>query len=117
MTFQLRPGTQVTATIVLQRKDNVLRVPSNALAFSPPDGSSSIVDANRPDLSPNGSLGTGMFELWRYQRGRLTPVAVRVGLSGEGWTEIDSGLEDGDEVATGLVARRASMLSTMYSSK
>jgi HlyD family secretion protein len=110
--LQLRPGTAVTAAIVLERKDNVLRVPSNALAFAPPEGSSSIVDAT--DLASDGSLGEGVFELWRYQRGRLTPVAVRVGMSGEGWTEIDSGLEDGDQVATGVVARRASMLSTIW---
>lgn len=112
--LQLRPGTQVTATIVLERKDNVLRVPSDALAFSPPAGSSSIVDANAVDGSEDGSPSRRTFELWRYQHERLTPVAVRVGLSGEGWTEIDSGLEEGDRVATGVVARRASILSAIW---
>ncbi len=34
--LQWRPGTAVTATIVLERKDNVLRVPSNALTSRHP---------------------------------------------------------------------------------
>jgi len=111
--LRLQPGTPVTATIVLDRRDNVLRVPSDALAFTPPDGSGSIVDGG-------GGLATGAHssrtrELWRYQHGRLTPVAVRTGLTGEGWTEIDSGLEEGDEVATGVVARRASIWSAIWS--
>ncbi len=112
--LQWRPGTAVTATIVLERKDNVLRVPSDALTFSPPEESASIVDANGADLSQEGARGDREFELWRYQHGRLTPIAVRVGLSGEGWTEIDSGIEDGDQVATGVLARRVSMWSTIW---
>ena len=42
--LRLQPGTPVTATIVLDRRDNVLRIPSDALAFTPPDGSAAIVD-------------------------------------------------------------------------
>ena len=113
--LRLQPGTAVTATIVLDRRDNVLRIPSDALGFSPPDGSASIVDRGAADWSADRQSGRHMQELWRYQHGRLTPVAVRVGLSGEGWTEVDSGLEEGDEVATGVVARRASLWSAIWS--
>jgi HlyD family secretion protein len=114
--LRLRPGTPVTATIVLDRRDNVLRIQSDALAFTPPDGSAAIVDRAAGGFSTaSAPSGNRMQELWRYQHGRLTPVAVRIGLSGEGWTEIDSGLEEGDEVATGVVARRASIWSAIWS--
>jgi HlyD family secretion protein len=114
--MRLQPGTAVTATIVLDRRDNVLRIPSDALAFTPPDESAAIVDRGAGSFSTAGAPpGSRLQELWRYQHGRLTPVAVRVGLSGDGWTEIDSGLEEGDEVATGVVARRASIWSAIWS--
>lgn len=114
--LRLQPGTPVTATIVLDRRDNVLRIPSDALTFAPPEGSAAIVDRGAGGFSTaSAPSGSRMQELWRYQHGRLTPVAVRIGLSGEGWTEIDSGLEEGDEVATGVVARHASIWSAIWS--
>jgi HlyD family secretion protein len=114
--LRLQPGTTVTAIVVLDRRDDVLRVPSDALAFTPPEGSTAIVDRGAGSLSTASAPSGGrMQEVWRYQHGRLTPVAVRIGLSGEGWTEIDSGLQEGDEVATGVVARRVSIWSAILS--
>ena len=55
-----------------------------------------------------------MGEVWRYDHGLLKPVAVTAGLTGGGWTEIASGtLQPGDEVATGVFARRTSALTRL----
>jgi multidrug efflux pump subunit AcrA (membrane-fusion protein) len=90
-----------------------VRVPDAALTFRPPADAGAIVDAANLDRDEEGA-SLGMREIWRYSRGRLTPVAVGVGLSGGGWTEILTDvLQPGDEIATGVVARRESPLESV----
>ena len=119
---RLRPG--MTATVILNgsRHEEAVRVPNAALAFQPPADARSLVDAGSAAIGEDGEVPggpgrpDGKRELWRYDRGRLTPVAVNTGLAGGGWTEILSAvLQPGDQVATGVVARRVSWLSDMRS--
>jgi HlyD family secretion protein len=107
---RLRPGMSAALVINGPHHDDTVRVPDAALMFQPPADAGAIVDAADLDRDEEGAT-SGMREVWRYSRGRLTPVAVAVGLSGGGWTEVLSDvLQPGDEIATGVVARRESPL-------
>jgi len=101
---RLRPGMTATVTLRGSHHDAALLVPNAALSFQPPAAAGAIVD--------DTATLSGLHELWRYDHGQLTPVAVKTGLSGGGWTELIGGtLRPGDEVATGVVTRRTSALS------
>lgn len=110
----LRPGMRVAVTFAEASRDDAIRIPTGALSFEPPPEAAAIVDANGLELSAEGEpLEEGMHEVWRYDHGRLAPVAVRLGLSANGWAELrDGALQPGDELATGVIARRTSWLRT-----
>lgn len=92
----LRPGMTATARIVTASARDVLRVPSQALRFSPPAASAGGVR----ERTPAGR------RVWVERGGRLRPVAVSVGLDDETWAEIRSGdLKAGDRVAVALQAQ------------
>jgi HlyD family secretion protein len=113
---RLRPGMPVTITFAEATRDDAIRIPAEALAFEPPPEARAIVDDDGLTVSAEGDpVEEGVRQVWRYERGRLTPVAVRLGLSGPEWTEMVSGaLQPGDELATGVVARRGSRLGTTW---
>jgi len=110
---RLRPGMSAAVVIGGPHHDDTVRVPDAALGFQPPPEAGAIVDAADLDSDEEGAA-VGRREVWRYSRGRLTPVAVTVGLAGGGWTEIlTEVLQPGDEIATGVVARRESWLENL----
>jgi len=110
---RLQPGMSAALVINGPHHDDTVRVPDAALMFQPPVDAGAIVDAADLDRDEEGAA-SGMREVWRYSRGRLTPVAVAIGLSGGGWTEVLSDvLQPGDEIATGVVARRESPLESV----
>jgi HlyD family secretion protein len=99
----LKPGMTANVTIVIAKRDNVLRVPVEALRFSPrgaertATGASglALVDrgaTNREDAAgaghePAGGAAVGSAEpvgnaarVWKFDGGRLIPVAIRTGL-------------------------------------
>ncbi len=84
----LRPGMTATARIVKAEAHNVLRVPSQALRFTPASAAKSAPAAGR-------------HVLWVRRDGQLVAVAVKVGLDDDSFAEIKSGdLKAGDQVVT-----------------
>jgi HlyD family secretion protein len=83
----LKPGMTATATIVVGRKDNVLRVPNQAFIVSP---------ANIP-MEERKSI---VWEKASGMTGGLPVEKVKVvtGLQGDNYTEITKNLNKGDEV-------------------
>lgn len=83
----LKPGMTATATIIVGKRDNVLRVPNQALLVNP---------AATP-------IPTAMNVVWRKvskMSGKL-PVErlqVEVGLRGDNYTEIKKNLKKGDQI-------------------
>ena len=73
--LRLGDAYRVTARFILQRADDVLRVPSSALF--------------RLD---------GGWAVFRIEAGHARQQVVEAGISGEGWTEIRRGLSAGDTV-------------------
>ena len=89
----LEPGMTTTIKIVVDRRDNVLRAPDQALRYSP---------AGR--AAPTGSSGAktpldGSPQVWILREGRPTAVPVQLGLQDGAFTEIVKGdLKPGDDL-------------------
>ena len=100
---QLRPG--MTATVLLDgtRRDNVIRIPNNALSFRPPP--EALAAAGQTGDAPAAAApadvtGTGAKPrlVWEYDGRKFTAIAVRTGIADEQWTELLSGSLHADEV-------------------
>ena len=89
----LMPGMTANITIVTARRDDVLRVPMRALAFSPHHRAAAAGEsADHPRSRP----GT---RVWTVRDGRLHPVRISRGLDDGNFVEVISGnLKPGDEV-------------------
>jgi HlyD family secretion protein len=88
--LMLKPGMTATAAIVRSQSRNVLRVPSQALRFT-----------------PRGAKGAGAGQrvVWVERAGKLVSVPVTVGLDDETFAEIKSGdLKVGDQVVISQAA-------------
>lgn len=86
----LKPGMTATTRIITAEKDHVLRVPDQALRFSPGQ------DRN----APTTPLGGG--RVWVLQNGQPVEVPVKLGLDDDSYTEITSGgLERGGAIIVG----------------
>ncbi|HEX8740326.1 MAG TPA: efflux RND transporter periplasmic adaptor subunit [Casimicrobiaceae bacterium] len=89
----LRPGMTATARIVIAKRSNVLRVPDQALRYTPAG-------------SPRAKAGS---QVWVLRGGAPLAVAVKLGLDDDSYSEVLEGdLHDGDSVVTGEVAPQRS---------
>lgn len=87
----LMPGMTANITIVTDRRDDVLRVPLRALAFSP--HRHAAAGAAPPHKHRAGP------RVWMISDGRLHPVPIARGLDDGNYVEVQSGdLKPGDEV-------------------
>ena len=83
--LKIKPGMTANVSIITSENKDVLAVPSFALKYSP-------------------STNTEKFEkqgLWVKEKGKLVRVTVETGASDDSYTEIKSGVKEGDLVAYG----------------
>jgi HlyD family secretion protein len=86
----LMPGMTANITIVTDRRDNVVRVPQQALTFSP---------LHRPPSAGNFGQGWHGSRVWIEQAGKLSPVRITRGLDDGNYVEVVNGaLKPGDLV-------------------
>jgi HlyD family secretion protein len=104
----LMPGMTANITLVTDRRDNVLRIPEQALTFSPHHRSSSA-----------GNLGQGWrgSRVWIDEAGKLRPVRITRGLDDGNYVEVVSGdLKPGDLVVIDSLRTEAGHTSQASSS-
>jgi len=83
----LKPGMTATVRIVTDKRDNVLRVPDQALRYVP------------GGLSAGQANAAGASQVWSLKNGRPERVGVTTGLDDDTYTEVTSGdLQLGDRV-------------------
>jgi HlyD family secretion protein len=86
--LKLKPGMTATAKIVLDRRDNVMRVPSQALRYSPGGAAGS-----------RGRKTTEMKSIWLLREGTPVRVDVETGLDDDSYAELRKGdVKEGDIV-------------------
>jgi HlyD family secretion protein len=83
----LRPGMTATATVVIEGKSDVIMVLNQALNISPDE------ETNVSDKKKVVWKKTGMINDKSYKA-----IDVKTGIQGDMYTEITSGLKEGDEV-------------------
>ena len=89
----LKPGMTATIKIVVDRRDNVLRAPDQALRYSPAG------HAAPSDSSGARTPLAGWPQVWTLREGRPTAVPVQLGLQDGVYTEIVKGdLKPGDDL-------------------
>ncbi len=118
--LKLRPGMTSTVSILIARRDQALKIPKAALRFQP-----KLSEQEREELEKasgerkNGrsqeeakpvseaqrKRGQGLPRVWTLTpEGFLRPISVRLGISDDQFTElIGDGLQEGQEVVTGMV--------------
>jgi HlyD family secretion protein len=97
----LKPGMTATVGIVTDRRNNVLRIPDQALRFSR-SGSRAMRAAGAPQAAGPPSGGPRTAQIWVLRDGKPIAVAIRTDLDDETYTEVAAGdLWPGDEVIVG----------------
>jgi HlyD family secretion protein len=108
---KLRPG--MTAEVALDglRREGAIRIPNSALAFRPPSDVLRALGETEPSIATDVTLPDGSSakasDVWEYDGKRFTPIAVRVGLADDQWTELVSGaIRPGDTLVTSASVRQ-----------
>ena len=106
---RLMPGMTASARIVTAQRDGVLRVPAQALRYTP------STDAAQPAGAPGpaATRARSQDRVWVLKEGRPQPVAVAVGLADDNYAEIVEGaLKPGDAVIISEQSQGASRAGT-----
>jgi len=97
--LKLKPGLTANVTIYSKEKNDVLSVPTKALRFSPDEAILSKIG-----ISVDASEQAEGKHVWVYSGNTLKRRSVETGDASGDRTEIESGLAEGEVVATGLSA-------------
>lgn len=93
--LKLKPGMTANVSIIIERKDNVLRIPNSALRFK-------LQDSN--EISKKDIKGPGV---WILTNGKPEYIKLVTGISDGTYTEVIKGsIKEGQEVITGSMQKQ-----------
>jgi HlyD family secretion protein len=97
----LKPGMTAAVRVVTQEHIEVLRVPNQALRFSPPGPHDEGEAAQAPEqIEREGRAG---HTVWRLRDGRPERVPIEIGIDDDTFTEVTGGaLTEGEEIIVGV---------------
>jgi HlyD family secretion protein len=99
--LKLKPGLTANVRILVDRRADALKIPNAALRFRPPSPDGEPLAAQEKTRGPS--------QIWILDEGRLSGVAVKLGLNDEYFTEVLEGdVKEGQSVVVGLGARDGS---------
>ena len=110
--FRLKPGMTANVSIVIEKREQVLKVPSSALRFTPPKAAREEQGAavgDRPSpTSGSAASASRRWGVWKVEAGNdLERVPVEMGISDRSYVEVTAeGLREGDHVVVGIDAPR-----------
>lgn len=110
--FRLKPGMTANVSIVIEKREQVLKVPSSALRFTPPkavreEQGAAVGDRPSP-TSGSSESASRRWGVWKVEAGNdLERVPVEMGISDRSYVEVTAeGLREGDHVVVGIDAPR-----------
>lgn len=83
--LKLKPGMTANISIIVETKRDILKIPNAALRFRPPE-----MEKDKRPLKGKG--------VWMIDNGKLTRRGITLGISDGSYTEVRSGLNEGDSV-------------------
>src|SRR5262249_8433808 len=99
----LKPGMTATTHIVTESRDNVVRVPDQALRYTPGGMVGTAGTASQGTTSAAGA-NTRTRSVWILRDGRPVQVAVTIGLDDDTYAEVTGGdVKPGDRVVVSEV--------------
>jgi HlyD family secretion protein len=104
------PGMTATVSVVVNRRDDVLRIPAAALRFRPEGFDPASARRERPAGgagSPGAGPGGGGRRVVVFTpdpKGEPQPVRIRQGISDGQFVEVVDGLDEGAAVITGVAS-------------
>ncbi|WP_019867774.1 efflux RND transporter periplasmic adaptor subunit [Methylovulum miyakonense] len=116
--LSLRPGMTATATIIVNKKSNVLLVSNAVLRFSPPQTAATekkstggLLSAMLPrppasasKLAAGANTSGNQQQVWTISQGSLKPVPITKGATDGAFTEIaGSAVDAGTDLVTGIL--------------
>jgi HlyD family secretion protein len=135
--LKLKPGMTATVSIIVARRDDALKIPNSALRFRPPaslpskkgnlfSGSSESVAGNTKTSTEQARKkekhktdrvvyvlrNTSLAGDSLAKAVTLEPVQIRTGINDARYVEVLAGLNEGEEVATGLGASKGGLSQT-----
>ena len=133
--LKLMPGMTATITILVTKKESVLKIPTIAFRFQPlpdqidvprdstgaPEDSAKIAErrAKYAQMQGGGTAGQASrapTRLWVLGKNKkLTPIYIRPGIADGTFTEILHGkIEEGQEVVVGVMSQRPTATATPF---
>jgi HlyD family secretion protein len=111
--LRLRPGMTANVSIVVARKEDVLKVPNAALRFSPPQSTRHTGSSESPATAaaPKKTSTPGQKRVWREgTSGDPEAVSLQTGISDGTFTEIATDvLHEGELVIIGIETPRSGL--------
>lgn len=115
--FRLKPGMTANVSIVVAKKENILKVPNSALRFTPPKTVRDEQALSRPAKGEGGGRMSGggtsdaatrQLAIWKQGADEaLERVPVEMGISDGAYAEISSAsINEGDQVIIGIDSPR-----------
>ena len=117
--LKLFPGMTANVKIVTGRVRRALRLPAAAMRFHPAASVASTGAGNgQPKTGPRPASVRGQNQqtIYALDRGQLKPTRVQLGISDGNYTEILSGLNEGQLVVTGTGSNTNSAASSQANS-
>jgi len=102
--LKLFPGMTANVRIINGAVQQALRLPAAALRFHPPTAPAAGNGKGNGKSSGRKGAGGGQQAVYVLEQGKLKRVPVKLGLSDGNYTEILSGLTEGQQVVTGMAA-------------
>lgn len=90
--LKLKPGMTANISIIVETKRDILKIPNAALRFRPPE-----MEKDKRPLKGKG--------VWMIDKGKLTRREITLGISDGSYTEVRSGLNEGDGVIVEALIR------------
>jgi len=129
--MKLMPGMTATSTILVTKKENVLKIPTIAFRFQPlpdqievrkdstgaPEDSAKAAERRSKYAQMQGGGAAGKStRLWVVGKSKkLTPVYIRPGIADGTFTEILFGkVEEGQEIVVGVMSQKPTATATPF---
>jgi len=120
--YKLKPGMTANVSIIVSQRDDALKIPNVALRFRPPDNAVVLTNTVGGLTSTNEVAGAKTPHKNKANRGvrtvfllvgdehapQLKPVQIKAGITDGIFTEVTSGLNEGDKIVSSVAQSDAS---------